>query len=113
LPAQVGKVAERGDALSQRDGNGTEMGEIVCFDSNCLLHFLAVTLDLYFPIIYLLALLVFFLCMSFLHGVFCHHSTSAIELTSQDVELNQFKIEKDRFYSVTVRRFHDERCSAL
>ena len=67
----TGKVAERGDALSQRDGNRTEMGEIVCFDSNCLLHFLAVTLDLYFPIIYLLALLVFFLCMSFLHGVFC------------------------------------------
>lgn len=40
-------------------------------------------------------------CMEF----FAHHSTSAIELTSQDVELNQFKIEKDRFYSVT--------CSAL
>lgn len=45
--------------------------------------------------------------------VFAHHSTSAIELTSQDVELNQFKIEKDRFYCVTVRRFGDERCSAF
>ena len=94
-------LRERGDALSQRDGNdGTEMGEIVSLDSWCLLKFLAVILDLLYIFLLLCTcwrcLFSFFAnssCMEF----FAHHSTSAIELTSQDVELNQFKIEKDRF----------------
>ena len=94
-------LRERGDALSQRDRNdGTEMGEIVSLDSFCLLQFLAVILDLlYISYCYVLAgaACSLFVQIVLAWSFFAHHSTSAIELTSQDVELNQFKIEKDRF----------------